>query len=381
MKCLDFSDYKMSLDNEVDWNKFVGFCIFTFEEELIFDKVVNPKSDFSSVYHIIDTSLNTRKELQKSKQLSLANDMFRVDYRTIFNVIFAFMFKPGADDNHILTIIDRIKEIILEHLKDYGNIDTMEVNSQSALIKRLGSLISERACNQLKSEYYSSKPKLKEVSTNETSTASSSSTAFSSTRSKVTPSSATVSARAKSSQSTSSYSKPSASTKKQGQTSTTKTKLGSVETLLNTLGVKAETASGDPKKRAELAEQVLEQTKRDSIKRFLSSIIKGLDSKTGVCFVYTDASSALDVISYGMSEKHATFVLGILSKYPEIIKQLLGSKEKEKTLDAGDGVVILEDTENGILVGITKNKSEISTIAERLKMVKTLINQFLKSSF
>jgi hypothetical protein len=82
-----------------------------------------------------------------------------------------------------------------------------------------------------------------------------------------------------------------------------------------------------------------------------------------------------------MSDKHADFVLGILSKYPEVIKQTLESGTQEKTLDAGDGVVILEETESGMLVSITKNKEEIPVIAKRLAVVKTMIDEFLKASF
>jgi hypothetical protein len=82
-----------------------------------------------------------------------------------------------------------------------------------------------------------------------------------------------------------------------------------------------------------------------------------------------------------MSEKHATFVLGILSKYPEVVKQTLEQPGEEKTLDAGDGVVILEETESGMLVSITKEREEIPIIAKRLKVVKTLIDEFLKADF
>ena len=82
-----------------------------------------------------------------------------------------------------------------------------------------------------------------------------------------------------------------------------------------------------------------------------------------------------------MSEKHAEFVLGILSKYPEVVKQTLEAQGEDKTLDAGDGVVILEETEGGILVSITKNREEIPIISQRMKLVKTMIGEFLKSSF
>ncbi|MHA1397058.1 MAG: hypothetical protein ACTSSF_05065, partial [Candidatus Heimdallarchaeaceae archaeon] len=103
--------------------------------------------------------------------------------------------------------------------------------------------------------------------------------------------------------------------------------------------------------------------------------------KTGVCFVFTGKKGELETLTYGMTERHAEFVLGILSKYPEVIKQTLEMDSEEKTLDAGDGVVILEDSESGMLVSITKNKEEIPIIAKRLKVVKVMIDQFLKSSF
>ncbi|MHA1305285.1 MAG: hypothetical protein ACTSPI_16425 [Candidatus Heimdallarchaeaceae archaeon] len=341
----------MSISTEVDWNYFIGFCIFTFEEELIFDKVINTKTEFSTVYHIIDTSLKTREELQKSKKISLVNDVFRVDYQITFNVIFAFMFAPTTSDETSNSIIETVKRIMLEHLKDYGTINKMEPRSQSALIKRLGNLISERTCNQIKNEYFSKKPILSKIDKEET---------------------------AEPVEEVKPQKYPEVAPKK-----TQETPLGDVGNLLEFIGVKTDEVEETTErvKKVELTEQVLEETKKDSIKRILSSVIKGLGEKTGVCFVYTGKIGSLDILSYGMSEKHANFVLGILSKYPEVIKQTLSSNNPEKTLDAGDGVVILEETEKGILVSITKNKEEIPIIAERLKMVKTLMDQFLKSSF
>ena len=126
---------------------------------------------------------------------------------------------------------------------------------------------------------------------------------------------------------------------------------------------------------------MLEETKRTSIERVLSSVVKGLSTKTGVCFVYTGEDGRLETLTFGMTDKHAEFVLGILSKYPEVIKQTLESSTEEKTLDAGDGVVILEEAESGMLVSITKNRDEIPIIAKRFKVVKTMMDEFLKSSF
>ena len=156
-----------------------------------------------------------------------------------------------------------------------------------------------------------------------------------------------------------------------------------LEGLLEHLGQKKgpQTTFIDNDKKVELTQQLLEDTKRTSIERVLSSVTKGLSTKTGVCFVFTGDKGALETITHGMSEKHAEFVLGILSKYPEVVKQTIESPGEEKTLDAGDGVVILEETENGMLVSITKNREEISVISKRMKLVKTMISEFLKSSF
>ncbi|MHA1205620.1 MAG: hypothetical protein ACTSSL_11915 [Candidatus Heimdallarchaeaceae archaeon] len=349
----------------VNWDKFVGFCIFTFEEELIFDKVINTKTSFSTVYHIIDTSNKMKDELKKSKKISVVNDIFRVDYEIIFNVIFAFMFKPETSDEFSNLSIKTIKQIIIEHLKDYGAIDKMEPASQCALIKRLGNLIAERACNQIKNEYFSKRAKLQEKTE---------------TQAVVTqpPEVEPVVKETEEIRREEEIKKEEKPKETQVQT------LGKVENLLEFIGVKGEVISEEAASegtKSELTEKLLEETKRDSIKRVLSSVIKGLDEKTGVCFVYTEQLGQLDILSYGMSEKHANFVLGILSKYPEIIKQTLSLDNEEKTLDAGDGVVILEETEKGILVSITKYKEEITTIVQRLKMVKMLIDQFLKTSF
>jgi len=343
----------------VNWDNFVGFCIFTFEEELIFDRVINTKTSFSTVYHIVDTSNKMREELKKSKKMSVINDIFRVDYEIIFNVIFAFMFKPETPDEFSNLSIKTIKQIIIEHLKDYGAIDKMEPASQCALIKRLGNLIAERACNQIKNEYFSKRAKLHEKTETQATTTQ---------QPEPEP---TV-------KETKEVKKEDHPKEPQVQT------LGKVENLLEFIGVKGDATSEgflSEGTKSELTEKLLEETKRDSIKRVLSSVIKGLNEKTGVCFVYTEQLGQLDILSYGMSEKHANFVLGILSKYPEIIKQILSSNNEEKTLDAGDGVVILEETEKGILVSITKYKKEIPTIVQRLKMVKMLIEQFLKTSF
>ena len=130
-----------------------------------------------------------------------------------------------------------------------------------------------------------------------------------------------------------------------------------------------------------MTQQLLEENKRMAMERVLSSVVKGLSTKTGVCFVFTGDKGQLEIVTHGMTEKHADFVLGILSKYPEVVKQTLDSNFEEKTLDAGDGVVILEETENGMLVSITKNRNEIPAIAKRLKVVKTMIGEFLKASF
>jgi len=315
-----------------------------------------------------------RDELKKSKKISVVNDIFRVDYEIIFNVIFAFMFKPETSDEFSNLSIKTIKQIIIEHLKDYGAIDKMEPASQCALIKRLGNLIAERACNQIKNEYFSKRAKLHEKTETHT-------TIIHPPEAEQITKETEEIRREEPKKEEPKREEPKREKKpKETQVQT----LGKVENLLEFIGVKGEIASEETSSegtKSELTEKLLEETKRDSIKRVLSSVIKGLDEKTGVCFVYTEQLGQLDILSYGMSEKHANFVLGILSKYPEIIKQTLSSANEEKTLDAGDGVVILEETEKGILVSITKYKEEIPTIVQRLKMVKMLIDQFLKTSF
>jgi hypothetical protein len=156
-----------------------------------------------------------------------------------------------------------------------------------------------------------------------------------------------------------------------------------VEGLLEFIGQKPEkkTVLIKDSNKVELTQQLLEETKRLSVERVLSSIVKGLSTKTGVCFVYTGEKGDLETITFGMSEKHGEFVLGILSKYPEIVKQTLEIESDEKTIDAGDGVVILEGSSNGILVSITKNREEIPIIAKRMKLVKVMISEFLITTF
>lgn len=343
-------------DFELPWDTFVGFSLFSLEEDMIFDKVINTKTAFSTVYQVIDTSTKTREELKKSQTITLVNEVFRVDYHLFFNIVLACMFKPETDENVALKMIQIIKNKLIEQLQDYGAIEKMEPRSQTALIKRLGNLISERAASQVKYDYFPTKkpqeivsepveqPRVVEEKTD--------------------------------------YSQPTTQT----QTSTPVTQAqetGQVEDLLEYIGHKTEPfsqgASAD--KKVKLAQELLEQAKKDSIVKVISSIVKGLSTKTGVCFVFTGDKGALETITYGMSEKHAEFVLGILSKYPEVVKQTIESPSEEKTLDAGDGVVILEETESGMLVSITKNREEISTISKRMKLVKTMISEFLKPSF
>ena len=57
------------------------------------------------------------------------------------------------------------------------------------------------------------------------------------------------------------------------------------------------------------------------------------------------------------------------------------TESEEKTIDAGDGVVILEGSDKGILVSITKNREEIPIIAKRMKLVNVMISEFLISTF
>ena len=343
-------------DFELPWDTFVGFSLFSLEEDMIFDKVINTKTAFSTVYQVIDTSTKTREELKKSQTITLVNEVFRVDYHLFFNIVLAGMFKPETDENVALKIIQIIKNKLIEQLQDYGAIEKMEPRSQTALIKRLGNLISERAASQVKYDYFPTKkpqeivsepveqPRVVEEKTD--------------------------------------YSQPTT----QAQTSTPVTQAqgtGQVEDLLEYIGHKTEPLSqgASADKKVKLAQELLEQAKKDSIVKVISSIVKGLSTKTGVCFVFTGDKGALETITYGMSEKHAEFVLGILSKYPEVVKQTIESQSEEKTLDAGDGVVILEETESGMLVSVTKNREEISTISKRMKLVKTMISEFLKPSF
>jgi len=349
-------------DFDLPWNMFVGFSLFTLEEDMIFDRVINTKTAFSTVYQVIDTSTKTREELKKSQTISLVNEVFRVDYHLFFNIVLACMFKPETDENAALKMIQIIKNKLIEQLKDYGAIEKMEPGSQTALIKRLGNLISERAASQVKYDYFPTK-KPQEIVL------------------EPVEQPRVVEEKPDYSQPTtsSSYSAPT-------QTSTPVSQaqgIGQVEDLLEFIGHKAEPLSrgASDVKKVELAQELLEQAKRDSIVKVISSIVKGLSTKTGVCFVFTGDKGALETITYGMSEKHAEFVLGILSKYPEVVKQTLESPGEEKTLDAGDGVVIIEETESGMLVSITKNRDEISIISKRMKLVKTMISEFLKPTF
>lgn len=343
-------------DFELPWNTFVGFSLFTLEEDMIFDKVINTKTAFSTVYQVIDTSTKTREELKKSQTITLVNEVFRVDYHLFYNIVLACMFKPETDENVALQMIQIIKNKLIEQLQDYGAIEKMEPRSQTALIKRLGNLISERAASQVKYDYFPTKKPQEIVS-------------------EPVEQPRVVEEKPD-------YSQPTAPI----QTSTPVSQAqgtGQVEDLLEYIGHKTEPLSqgvSDDKK-VELAQELLEQAKRDSIVKVISSIVKGLSTKTGVCFVFTGDKGALETITYGMSEKHAEFVLGILSKYPEVVKQTIESQGEEKTLDAGDGVVILEETESGMLVSITKNREEISVISKRMKLVTTLISEFLKPSF
>ena len=56
-------------DFELPWDTFVGFSLFSLEEDMIFDKVINTKTAFSTVYQVIDTSTKTREELKKSQTI------------------------------------------------------------------------------------------------------------------------------------------------------------------------------------------------------------------------------------------------------------------------------------------------------------------------
>ncbi|MHA1197975.1 MAG: hypothetical protein ACTSQF_01275 [Candidatus Heimdallarchaeaceae archaeon] len=356
-------------DFDLDWKKFVGFSLFTLEEDMIFDKVINTKTPFSTVFQVIDTSTKTREELKTSQTISLINEVFRVDYHLYYNIVLACMFLPETEEGLAGRIIQIIKNNLHEQLKDYGTIDKMEPRSQTALIKRLGNLISERAASQIKYDYFpTKKPQVIEsepiVSTRVEQPVSSTPTE--------TPT-----------QSSYSPSQPEPTPSYSPAQPTSSVDPGQVEDLLEHIGQKkvAHTTFIDNDKKVELTQQLLEDTKRDAIERLLSSVIKNLSSKTGVCFVFTGDKGLLETITHGMTEKHAEFVLGILSKYPEVVKQTLEAPGEEKTLDAGDGVVILEETEGGMLVSITKNREEIPIMSKRMKLVKTMIGEFLKSSF
>lgn len=356
---------------DLPWDKFVGFSLFTLEEDMIYDKVINQKTPFSTVFQVIDTSAKTREELRRSQTITLKNEIFRVDYHLFFNIILSCMFLPEIPEEVADKIISIIKNKLIDQLQDYGAIDKMEPRSQTALIKRLGSLISDRASSQIKYDYFpTKKPQQVEaepVQQEERTPVE-----------KPEPQPETIKeAAAKTSQaSVTSTTQQSVSTQASPASS-------NVEGLLEFIGHKteAEDDSDQDSNKVELTQQLLEETKKSSVKRVLSSIVKGMSSKTGVCFVYTGEKGSLETITFGMSDKHAEFVLGILSKYPEVVKQTLETENDEKTLDAGDGVVILEESSNGILVSITKNREEIPVIAKRMKLVKTMISEFLISPF
>lgn len=343
---------------DLPWNKFVGFSLFTLDEDMIFDKVINQKTAFSTVFQVIDTSAKTREELRKSQSITLKNEIFRVDYHLFFNIILSSMFLPDIEDQLAEEIIEIIKSKLVDQLREYGAIDKMEPKSQTALIKRLGSLISERASSQIKYDYYPTK-KPQQVEPDVVKPASTE-------KSSSTQVEKEVEVEHKYSQST-----------------TTSSESTDVGGLLEFIGQKPdkETVVVKDSGKVELTQQLLEETKRLSVERVLSSIVKGLSTKTGVCFVYTGDKGVLETIAFGMSEKHGEFVLGILSKYPEIVKQTLETESEEKTIDAGDGVVILEGSDNGILVSITKNREEIPIIAKRMKLVNVMISEFLITTF
>jgi hypothetical protein len=351
---------------DLPWKKFVGFSLFTLDEDMIFDKVINQKTSFSTIFQVIDTSAKTREELRRSQTITLKNEIFRVDYHLFFNIILSNMFLPDIEDHEAEKIIEIVKSKLLDQLQDYGAIDKMEPKSQTALIKRLGSLISERAASQIKYDYYpTKKPQQYESDIDEPVQAEK-------------PVSTSVEQTSEVEQK---YSQPTAtSSSAQTAHSTASTDVGG---LLEFIGHKSDkiTETVKDSSKVELTQQLLEETKRLSVERVLSSIVKGLSTKTGVCFVYTGEEGSLETITFGMSEKHGEFVLGILSKYPEIVKQTLETESDEKTIDAGDGVVILEGSDKGILVSITKNRDEIPIIAKRMKLVNVMISEFLISTF
>ncbi|MBY9001549.1 MAG: hypothetical protein KGD64_11570 [Candidatus Heimdallarchaeota archaeon] len=349
---------------DLPWNKFVGFSLFTLDEDMIFDKVINQKTAFSTVFQVIDTGAKTREELRRSQTITLKNEMFRVDYHLFFNIILSCMFLPEIEEQQAEKINDIIKSKLKEQLQDYGAIDKMEPQSQTALIKRLGSLISDRAASQIKYDFYPTK-KPQQVE----------SQAIEQVKEVVEVSTPVE----KTQESTQGYTQP--TTKPASSSTVSSTNTTNVEGLLEFIGHKTGQDISVKSNKVELTQQLLEETKRLSVERVLSSIVKGLSSKTGVCFVFTGDKGTLETITFGMSEKHGEFVLGILSKYPEVVKQTLESESEEKTLDAGDGVVILEESTNGILVSITKNREEIPIIAKRMKLVNTMISEFLITTY
>lgn len=373
---------------DLPWDKFVGFCLFTLNEELIYDKIVNTKSDFSTIYHLIDTSAKTRQELQQSGSLTLINDIFRVDYKLFFNIILSCMFKPDIDENIANEIINIVKNKMKEQLKDYGAIEKMEPASQTALVKKLGNLIAERASNQMKFEFYPSKKitfvvdkDIERDSFGRPRTAPSPSPSPTAVTQKVQEETPVSQAPPISPSATQTQPSP-VTTKPSPAEVPSQEQVGNVEGLLEFIGFKTDkTEEKVEDHKVELTKQLLEETKKQAMQKLLSSVNKGLSQKTGVCLVSTGSDGVLETLTFGMSEKHATFVLGILSKYPEVVKQTLEQPGEEKTLDAGDGVVILEETESGMLVSITKEREEIPIIAKRLKVVKTLIDEFLKADF
>lgn len=344
---------------DLPWNKYVGFSLFTLDEDMIFDKVINQKTSFSTVFQVIDTSAKTREELRRSQSITLKNEIFRVDYHLFFNIILSNMFLPDIEDHIAEKIIEIIKSKLVDQLQDYGAIDKMEPKSQTALIKRLGSLISERASSQIKYDYYPiKKPQQIEAEV-------------------VKPVSKPVE---KTSEVVQKHSQSPTFSSSQTVHSTADTDVGG---LLEFIGHKPGkiTKTVKDSNKVELTQKLLEETKKQSVERVLSSVVKGLSTKTGVCFVYTGEKGALETITFGMSEKHGEFVLGILSKYPEVVKQTLETESDEKTIDAGDGVVILEGSDKGILVSITKNRDEIPIIAKRMKLVNVIISEFLITTF
>jgi hypothetical protein len=365
-------------DFELPWDKFVGFSLFTLDEDMIFDKVINQKTPFSTVFQVIDTSVKIREELKKSQTITLINEVFRVDYHLFYNIILSCMFLPDSPDQESAQIINIIKQKLVEQLQDYGAIDKMEPRSQTALIKKLGNLISERAASQVKYDFYPTK-KPQQVEAEPISVVKE--------EEPVVPERPVQPVTQTPTSSSSSYTPSHTQTTSQPAVtpSTSPQQVGGkekVEGLLEFIGFRADRPEEVREdKRVEMTQQMLEETKRTSIERVLSSVVKGLSDKTGVCFVYTGEDGRLETLTFGMTDKHAEFVLGILSKYPEVIKQTLEGSEEEKTLDAGDGVVILEEAETGMLVSITKNRDEIPVISKRFKVVKTMMDEFLKSSF